>query len=128
MARIWRFPLQIEQRQLVHVPAGAVFLDVSVGEDSQPCVYALIDPDAQAEPSVVTVVTTGEEFDPDGMTYLGTFKIDWYVGHVWLGAGYHSKSKEPDMVQVRAERRVEQWDRLLHPPLPVSLDDDAVIA
>lgn len=83
MNRIFKFPLQVDQRQLVQVPAGTRPLSVGV-QNEQPVLWALIDTDAPGtETWIIRGVTTGETFNAEGCEFVGTVQIDWFVFHVF---------------------------------------------
>lgn len=84
MARIFKYTLLAEQRQLLMMPEGAELLTVKM-QDQMPVLYALI-PDPEADPvtRIIRFVTTGEVFSDEGLTYIDSFIADgWFVGHVF---------------------------------------------
>lgn len=83
MKAIWKYPLVIDDRQIVHVPRGAELLTVQ-SQGGTPCLWAKVD--TEAEPVSVEIVMHGTGHpadDTDGLKYLGTFQIAGlaFVGH-----------------------------------------------
>jgi hypothetical protein len=73
--RIWKYPLNVEARQLVYMPGGARPISVGV-QNEFPVVWAQVDPKA--------AVTPGEDFDAGGLEFIGTVTIrGWYVAHIF---------------------------------------------
>lgn len=86
---VWKFPIPfgIGVEPWVTMPKGSRPLHVDV-QNGVPCVWALVNPDLMSErlrQTKVKVYATGQEVDP-GDTYLGTYKIDWTVWHVFVGS------------------------------------------
>lgn len=79
--RIFKYPLEVEQRQLLHMPVGAQLVAV-IEQQEMPVLYALVDEEAPHEQRIIRVVTTGEEFTAESR-YIGTAVLKgWYVAHV----------------------------------------------
>jgi hypothetical protein len=80
--RIFKYPLRVEQRELVMMPEEAQILSVQV-QNSIPVLYALVDDSAKLQARIIRTVTTGEEFNLEGR-FIGTFILEgWFVGHVF---------------------------------------------
>lgn len=58
--------------EVVTMPEGAQILSVHV-EGGYPYIWALVDPTAQREERHFKLIATRQPFDPDGLTYVGTF-------------------------------------------------------
>lgn len=84
MTRIFKYPLSAEQRQIVHMPAGAKLLSVCWQAESF-VLYAEVDPSSALEPRVIRLVTTGEEFNAKGLVYIGSLAEvkGWFSGHFY---------------------------------------------
>jgi hypothetical protein len=65
-------------------PEGAQILSVSV-QDGEPYIWALVDPGAPKEEHHFKILPTGMPFDPDGLTYIGSFHGvgAWMVLHLF---------------------------------------------
>jgi hypothetical protein len=109
--RIFKYQLEIEQRQLVYMPANAQIISGRV-ENDFPHIYALVSEDEllPAEPRIIRVVTTGEKFEADGCEFVATLVIkDWFVCHIFEQVKPSSDPREPrfqgDYEQLRQELR-----------------------
>ena len=83
MKTIWKYPLVVIDaiQRLEGVPKGAV----SVKVDSQlggPCLWMLVDTDAQPEPRAFKVVGTGQRI-PDNGWYVGSWQAPPFVWHLF---------------------------------------------
>lgn len=81
MRTVWKFPLAPVVEQIVTVPKGAVAVDVHM-QAGRPCIWALVDPDAQEEEWTVAIHGTGEDVDPRDH-HLGTAHAPPHVWHVF---------------------------------------------
>lgn len=80
---IWKFPLRQNACE-VTMPTGAKILCVHNQHDN-PCLWALVDPQAPQETRHFRVFGTGGNIDATGLSYIGTaHKIEgWMVLHVF---------------------------------------------
>lgn len=74
MSTIWKYQLRDAQIATLNMPKGAQVLSVQV-QHGKPMVWALVDPKADMERRISHVVGTGWDFEPAGMTYVGTFQV-----------------------------------------------------
>jgi hypothetical protein len=73
--RIFKYPIEVESRQMIQMPRGAEIL--SAGRQGPlPFLWALVDPSEPFEPRIFRNVTTGEEFNDERLVF---------VGHIQLG-------------------------------------------
>jgi len=91
MKTIWKFPLRPEASFTVNVPKGATFLHVGVDPQGEPCLWAEVDPGANVEPWILSVVMTGGDVPFRPRRHLGTFLVGSIVAHV-----YREERKERD--------------------------------
>lgn len=107
MKSIWKYPLEVQTHQLVYMPKGAKI--VYVGEQNEyPVLYAEVDVDAEPEPCIFTIITTGERFETMTAQYVGmTVLKGWYVAHIFRCALPVEGRKTPDMEELQAELREE---------------------
>lgn len=84
MRTIWKYTLQITDRQLVRMPAGAQILEAAE-QDGKLCLWALVDPQAWAEVREISIVGTGNPVgDHIGAgDHIGTAQIGPFVWHVF---------------------------------------------
>jgi len=85
---IWKYPLKVEDEQIIEVPYGAEFLSVQAQHD-QPCLWAKVAPGVQeVSVKVVTVGTGHPAQHTEGMQYVGSYQLHGggFVGHVFIKA------------------------------------------
>lgn len=87
MRTIYKFPLRVDDSQVVSMPKDAAVLCVQAQNDS-PCLWALVDDEAQREDRTILIRGTGH--NSKGLTrgaYLGTFQLygGTLVFHVFEG-------------------------------------------
>jgi len=85
---IWKFPLQVTDKQQVEMPQGAEILCVQV-QHGTPCLWALVDAEQGPVKRVIYVYGTGHPFTNQG-TYVGTFQVHGgaLIFHVFDGGTY----------------------------------------
>lgn len=74
MAQVWKWLLEMTDENTIEMPEGASVLSVQV-QHEHPCLWALVRPDAPRIQRRFRIVGTGHEFDPTGLTYVGTFQL-----------------------------------------------------
>lgn len=92
--RVFKFPLEITQRQMLQLPRGARVLSVALLQE-QPVLFALVSmPPADhperrgreisvpAEPRIIRIARTGERFNSAGCHFIGTLCFE-AVGHTF---------------------------------------------
>lgn len=85
---IWKYPLEVTDRQEVPMPAEAQFLHVGL-QNGQVCVWALVDPSKEMETVPIHIVGTGNPMPPDNdwAYHLGTVQQGPFVWHIFIGWG-----------------------------------------
>lgn len=73
LRQVWKFPLPLTDLATINMPTGARVIHVDV-QGATPCLWALVDPDAAAEPRHFRVAGTGHTLEPD-LRHLGSFLI-----------------------------------------------------
>lgn len=73
MKVIWKYA--INPATVIQIPVGYRLLSVQT-QDNQPQLWALVDPSNPKVGRTFRAVATGEEFDDEGYTYVGTFQIN----------------------------------------------------
>ena len=83
---IWKFPLEATDEQTIYVPRGAKILSVRT-QGETPCLWALVDPDAEKEPTAVRIYGTGHDVPDDPGEFVGTVFLHGgsLVFHVFVG-------------------------------------------
>lgn len=75
MKKIFKYPIQITDEQVVMMPAGAKILTVQ-NQKEIPCIWAIVDPAASLEKVKIRVHGTGHDIkDSERLEYIGTFQI-----------------------------------------------------
>lgn len=82
---IWKYRLKVTDEQLLEMPIGAEILTVQV-QDGEPCLWALVDPDAVRENRKIYIFGTGNPLlnSISILKYISTFqqlsgKLVWHV-------------------------------------------------
>lgn len=73
--RIWKFPLEVTDRQSMRIPAGAKLLTVQMQRET-PCLWALVD-DSTLEYEIrsIAIYGTGNPMPNDPGDYIATFQL-----------------------------------------------------
>ena len=81
---IWKFPLDITDKQMVEMPRGARLLCVQM-QYSTPCIWALVSPDGERQTRRIITRCTGHRIDEEVGDYIGTYQTGPLVFHVFDG-------------------------------------------
>jgi len=77
MQTIWRFPIDVVDRQVLYVPKGTSFLTAQV-KDGDLCLWGIVDPEQPKEYRNIIIVGTGHPLmdSPESRrAYIGTVQI-----------------------------------------------------
>ena len=74
MKTIWKYKIFPEEKQQISIPEGAKILDVQM-QRGVPCVWALVDPDAEHEIRTLVARGTGRPIITRPGEYIGTFQM-----------------------------------------------------
>ena len=81
--RIFKYPLKIEDEQIIKIPLGYRILTVQV-KDNVPCLWALVDDEEKHIISCeIKTVGTGCSLDVNTWWYIGTYQLNQLVFHVF---------------------------------------------
>jgi len=82
---IWKFPLELDDQQVISMPEGSQILTVQT-QDGIPCLWALVDEGAEKEDRVIYTIGTGGPFadDPEDLVYVGTYQLPNLVFHIFI--------------------------------------------
>jgi len=89
MITIWKFELKFEDKVEIEIPEGAEILTIQIDKkDNKPCLWALVDSNAETVTRVFELFGTGSELQYDmgvDRKYLGTYQYQKgeFVGHVF---------------------------------------------
>ncbi|MDD1539422.1 hypothetical protein JSO63_02710 [Riemerella anatipestifer] len=71
---IYKYPLQVEDEQIISMPKGAEILTVQE-QQGKPCLWALANPQAKKEEVKLVMVGTGDIFNTQNIRYIGTCQL-----------------------------------------------------
>ncbi len=88
---IWKYDLEVTDKQVIHAPKGAKFLTVQTQKNT-PCLWVLVDPDIPRVSYSISTYGTGHKIDDTIGTYIGTYmtQADNFVGHVFNDYTYYN--------------------------------------
>jgi len=72
--RIWKWMLDIQDRQTMMMPRGAKLLGIQI-QNATPCLWALCEPLAPKEPRCIAIYGTGHLIVENPGEYIGTFQV-----------------------------------------------------
>lgn len=72
--RIWKWQIEVTDRQTVMMPAGSKLLDVQM-QGGECCMWALCDPNAVTEPRHLAIYGTGNPIPDEAGEYVATFQM-----------------------------------------------------
>ncbi len=73
-ATVYKYPIIAKDYFDIAMPSGAKILTVQV-QLSNPCIWALVNPDNKAEIRRFRLAGTGHWINEDNLEYIGTFQI-----------------------------------------------------
>jgi hypothetical protein len=81
---IYKYPLQVQDEVAVALPRGAELLDVQAQDDT-PCLWALVETEANTEQRVFCIFGTGHRISALGLRYIATCQLhgEMLVLHVF---------------------------------------------
>jgi hypothetical protein len=71
---IWKYQIEVTDRQSVEMPSGAMPLFVGV-QGGDVCLWAEVDPEVGKQPRTILVFGTGHPMPDDPGSYIGTFML-----------------------------------------------------
>jgi hypothetical protein len=83
---IWKFPLKIDDRQIIKMPIYAEILTVQKVQNGTPCIWVLVDPEGETEERNFEIFGTGNPIYVDmgvDRKYIGTFQDSIFVWHLF---------------------------------------------
>lgn len=73
MRKVWKFPVQLDDRVNVRLPMGSTILTVDMQADEL-CLWALVNPDQRIhEVRTLRIAGTGHPITDEAVDHLGTF-------------------------------------------------------
>lgn len=84
MTTIFKYPIEIVDKQLILFPVGCKILHAGLDPHGLPCVWAVVNTEANLAPKTVHVVGTGFRLPPNASNHAGSFTQGPYVWHVFV--------------------------------------------
>lgn len=86
MKAIWKFKLNVTDKQEVEMPKEATILCVDTQAEML-CLWAIVDPEAAKEKRAIAIVGTGHAMPQETLSYIGTAQMSggaliWHVFEV----------------------------------------------
>ena len=72
---IWKWELEITDRQELSMPVAARLLDVQM-QNGRPCLWASCDENAQRVQRIIDIYGTGNPMPENPGEYIGTFQVE----------------------------------------------------
>lgn len=84
MRTIWKYDLDVINRQVLDMPSGAEILSVQC-QGGAPKLWAEVETDRGTEKRIILTIGTGHLMSNDRVRYLGTYQRDRgaFIGHVF---------------------------------------------
>ncbi len=81
---IFKYKIQIEESFTVDLPKNAEIISLQ-SQYYTPCIWALVNKDAELEKRRFVTIGTGQAVDNTGMKYIGTYQLNkgTFIGHVF---------------------------------------------
>lgn len=82
--RIWKYPLELGDDQIIAMPDGAQILTVQM-QGSKLCLWALVDPEPELPQRMrsIEIIGTGNPFVEAPRVYIATVQVPPFVWHVF---------------------------------------------
>lgn len=81
--RIFKYPLKIEDEQIIKMPCGYKILTVQV-KDNVPCLWVAVDEkEKHMANCAIRTIGTGCSYDNYTLGYIGTYQLNQLVFHVF---------------------------------------------
>ena len=74
MKTVWKFPFDIHDELTIYMPKGAEIIHVDVQREI-PCIWAIVDPEAEQIPMKFCLRGTGQPFTGDEGEHIGSFQM-----------------------------------------------------
>lgn len=82
MKRIFKYPIQITDRETIEMPGGAKILSAQV-QGNTICLWAEVDTEMVPQPRTIAVYGTGNPMPEDPGLFIGTVQTPPFVWHVY---------------------------------------------
>jgi len=85
MTTIYKYPIRIEDEQMIEMPFGAKCIHVGLDPDETPCIWAKVESTNTPEPVRVFIAGTGHPLPDEPAEHVGSFKQAGFMWHVFIG-------------------------------------------
>lgn len=79
---IWKYELEITDRQTIQMPEGSQILSVA-NQNGKLCLWAIVSPANSDRDRVIEIIGTGNPMRISNRKFIGTVVIDPFVRHVF---------------------------------------------
>lgn len=79
---IYKYTFEIEDAFGIEMPQGAMILKAEM-QGKNPCIWALVNPDALREVREFRVLGTGHHYNFDHLVHVATFQQGLFVWHLF---------------------------------------------
>jgi len=83
MEKIYKYPLAVQELQLIEIPIGSRVLSAQAQGDV-PTIWAMHSQEEDKVNVEVRMVATGEEFEVEDWRFIDTVQIGSFVWHVFM--------------------------------------------
>lgn len=83
MEKIYKYPLEVTDLQLIEIPIGTRVLSVQTQNDI-PTIWAMHSQEEDKVNVEVRMVGTGQEFDLEDWRFIDTVQVGMFVWHVFM--------------------------------------------
>lgn len=82
MKTIWKFPLSINDSQVIEIQPNAEVIHVDRDPAGTFCFWAIVDPNEPQQPFTFHIVGTGQPIPPD-TSHICSFRQDFFIWHLF---------------------------------------------
>jgi len=80
--KVYKYPLEVTDYQTLDLPNKSQILTVQV-QDGTPTIWVLVGTDMAFEQRHIRMAGTGHAIKEDIVSYIGTFQLKGYLGHLF---------------------------------------------
>ena len=80
--RIYKYPLELNDAQMVLLPPNYKILHVGE-QNRQLTMWAAVEPSPEIVEVMIEIIGTGNDYNPEGKTFLGTVIQGEFVWHIF---------------------------------------------
>ena|GEM_PF-465736 len=84
MKRIYKYPIKIEHKQMIRLPAICQTIHAGLDPKGDPCVWALVDPECPMHDQEIQIYGTGHPVEEIYLHHIGSFVQAIFMWHVFL--------------------------------------------